>query len=197
MDLRKYAKWSLKAMTHQKQRVSQRAPQTRFLEVSNANSKFPALPNKKKLASVDIASALSLQEGDLVRVLFGKETGSEGVIKRILRKDNQVIVERCNMKRVSNRSGPISREAPIHVLNVVPLDPVLKQPTRIKSRYDMSGRRVRISKLSRCAMPRPVPVRTQKSEKLNKSDKPVKKKNSTAQGLMLAAVSERLRQLSH
>lgn len=54
--------------------------------------------------------------------------------------------------------GQVAVEAPIHVTNVVPLDPVTKKPTRIKRRYSMTGECVRISKLSGCAMPDPVPV---------------------------------------
>ena len=37
-------------------------------------------------------------------------------------------------------------QVPVHVTNVVLLDPVTKQPTRVKRRYTMTGECVRISK---------------------------------------------------
>merc|ERR1711933_568966 len=42
--------------------------------------------------------------------------------------------------------------------NVTLVDPVTKQPTRVKRRYMMNGECVRISKISGSAMPSPVPV---------------------------------------
>eukprot|EP00439_Symbiodinium_sp_Y106_P053497 s2048_g7.t1 len=52
----------------------------------------------------------------------------------------------------------VSVECPIHITNVVLVDPVTKQPTRVKRRYMMNGEDVRISKVSGCAMPEPVAV---------------------------------------
>lgn len=175
MDLRKYIKWSLKAVAPQKMRPEPGPRQLPFLEIDKTPSKFPKLKEWNKLAPVDFAAAMSIKVGDLVRVLYGKDAGNDGIIQSIDRVNNQVIVSRCNMEKVSwnpevfkdkPKSGPhlISSEAPIHITNICPIDPVLKMPTRIKTRRMMSGELVRISKLSRCAMPDPVHVPTKPAE---------------------------------
>ena len=173
MDLRKYIKWSLKAVAPQKIRKEPGPSRLPFLEVGKRQSKFPKLEEPQKLAPIDFADVMSLKVGDLVRVLYGKDAGNDGIIKSIDTKANQVIVSRCNMEKVSwnpdfakatssKERVPSLRsfEAPIHITNVAPLDPVLKKPTRIKTRRMLSGELVRISKLSRCAMPEPVSIPT-------------------------------------
>merc|ERR1711957_1067333 len=60
----------------------------------------------------------------------------------------------------------VSVETPIHITNVILLDPVTKQPTRVKRRYMMNGECVRISKVSGSAMPSPVPVGVSEREEL-------------------------------
>eukprot|EP00913_Durusdinium_trenchii_P000079 g71.t1 len=91
--------------------------------------------------------------GDRVRVLYGTEKGKYGVISRILHDKNQVVVNGTNLKRSfwHPEPGPgkpsrVTVELPIHVTNVALIDPVTKQPTRVKRRYTMNGEGVRISK---------------------------------------------------
>jgi len=138
-----------------------------FLEVSKELSIRPPIPDPRdrKLHKVDLAKEMNIYVGDRVRVLYGSEKGRQGVISRILKDENQVIVSGINVKRSfwHPEPGPgkpsiVSIECPIHITNVVLLDPVTKQPTRVKRRYMMSGECVRISKASGSAMPAPVPV---------------------------------------
>merc|ERR1740129_414993 len=56
-------------------------------------------------------------------------------------------------------------------MNVVLLDPVTKQPTRVKRRIMMHGESVRVSKVSGAAMPDPVPVGVNEREELWAQDK--------------------------
>merc|ERR1712060_1045438 len=100
-----------------------------------------------------------IKVGDRVQVLYGKEKGSQGIISRIDTEQNQVIVKGVNLKRSfwHPEPGPgkpsiVSVECPIHITNVCLLDPVTKQPTRVKRRYTMQGGCVRISKVSGSAM---------------------------------------------
>ncbi|CAK9057665.1 unnamed protein product [Durusdinium trenchii] len=116
---------------------------------------------------------MGVMVGDRVRVLYGTEKGKYGVISRILHDKNQVVVNGTNLKRSfwHPEPGPgkpsrVTVELPIHVTNVALIDPVTKQPTRVKRRYTMNGEGVRISKVSGCAMPEPVPVRPNERELL-------------------------------
>merc|ERR1719356_101925 len=116
---------------------------------------------------------MNVMVGDRVQVLFGSEKGKQSIITRIDRGQNQVIVSGVNLKRSfwHPEPGPgkpsiVSVECPIHITNVILLDPVTKQPTRVKRRYMMNGECVRISKVSGSAMPEPVPVGVSEREVL-------------------------------
>lgn len=154
---------------------AKRYRQLPFLEVSKEPSKRPAIPDPrmKRLIKVDLAKEMSVKVGDKVQVLYGSEQGSQGIVSRILRDKNQVIVSGVNLKRSfwHPEPGPgkpsiVSVECPIHITNTILLDPVTKQPTRVKRRYTMTGECVRISKVSGSAMPSPVPVGVNERENL-------------------------------
>merc|ERR1711920_347203 len=130
-------------------------------------------PRKRRMVKVDLAREMNVQVGDRVRILFGAEKGKEGIVGRINAEKNQVIVTGANLRRSfwHPEPGPgkpsiVSVECPIHITNVVLLDPVTKQPTRVKRRYMMNGECVRISKVSGSAMPAPVPVGVNEREEL-------------------------------
>lgn len=151
----------------------ERYRQTPFLDLSKEPSMRPPLPDprRKELIKVDLAREMNVMVGDRVQVLFGSEKGKQGIINRIMTRKNQVLVSGVNMKRSfwHPEPGPgkpsiMSVECPIHITNVIPLDPVTKQPTRLKRRYSMTGECVRISKVSGSAMPAPVPVRPSERE---------------------------------
>ena len=140
-----------------------------FLRISKEMSKWPSPPDPRdvdrKLMKIDLAKEMNVKVGDRVRVLYGSEKGKYGVISRILHEQNQVVVNGVSLKRSfwHPEPGPgkpslVTVECPIHITNVALIDPVTKQPTRVKRRYTMNGEGIRISKVSGCAMPEPVPV---------------------------------------
>jgi large subunit ribosomal protein L24 len=176
-DYTKYVPYLMRAVKHKVKPPGWRTPEsnqrtaTKFLDVSKEPSLKRPLVDQRKSRSVQVnmISAFNLERGDLVQVLFGRDKGHTGVIRKILPGTNQVIVSGCNVvksyrpsdaeKQINPTLPPlIPVEAPIHVTNVVPVDPVTKKPTRIKKRYSMTGECVRISKVSGSAMPDPVPV---------------------------------------
>lgn len=159
----------------QDQAHKERNRQLPFLTVNKANSWRPPIPDprNKRIVKVDMAREFNLVVGDRVKVLFGPEKGSLGIVGRIWHDKNQVLVTGINTKRTfwHPEPGPgkpslMTVEAPIHITNVVLVDPVTKNPTRVKRRYMMNGEMVRISKVSGCAMPAPVPVGVNEREAL-------------------------------
>ncbi|MCD8300735.1 MAG: 50S ribosomal protein L24 [Clostridiales bacterium] len=79
---------------------------------------------------------LKIKEGDMVRVIAGKDKGKEGKVTSVDAKHSRVIVDGVNkvskhMKpTMANQSGGIiEQEAPIHISNVMYLDN--GEPTRI------------------------------------------------------------------
>lgn len=176
-DYTKYLPYALRAVRHKVKPPGWRPPEssprtaTKFLDVSKEPSLREPLVDKHKAEAVhiDMISAFNIRKGDLVQVLYGRDAGNTGIISKVLPGTNQVIVSGCNVVRSFRPSeaerqlspslpAQVAVEAPIHITNVAPLDPVTKKPTRIKRRYSMTGECVRISKISGSAMPDPVPV---------------------------------------
>ncbi len=96
---------------------------------------------------------MKLKTGDKVVVTSGSNKGREGKITKIL--DEKVIVEGVNIVKKhlkpknNNGNGEIvEMEAPIHVSNVMLLDPKTKKPTKVRIEKDSKGKKIRISKKS-------------------------------------------------
>lgn len=97
---------------------------------------------------------MHVKKGDKVKVLSGKDRGKQGVILEAYPKVERVLVEGVNMIQKHERSsqenpqgGILNLEAPIHVSNVMPIDPKSGEPTRVG--YEVrDGKKVRIAKRS-------------------------------------------------
>jgi large subunit ribosomal protein L24 len=93
-----------------------------------------------------------IKKDDRVVVIAGKDKGAKGRVLRVLREVDRVIVEGVNrVKRHTKPSqknptgGIIEKEAPIHISNVMLLDPKLDQPTRVRFATDKDGKKIRIA----------------------------------------------------
>jgi len=101
-----------------------------------------------------------LRKNDQVVVIAGKDRGRQGKIIKILPGKGRVIVESVNMiKRhvrpnpSKNIAGGISeKEAPIHISNVMLVDPDRNTRTRIGRRRDNEGQPERFAKKSGAAL---------------------------------------------
>ena len=101
-----------------------------------------------------------LRKNDMVVVLAGKDRGRQGKVLRIDPGKSRVIVERVNLikKHVrpnpsKNIAGGISeKEAPIHISNVMLVDPDGNVGTRIGRRRDAQGNPERFAKKSGSAL---------------------------------------------
>lgn len=97
---------------------------------------------------------MKIKTGDKVVVIAGKDKGKEGLVKKLFREDNKVIVEGINMikkhvKPNGQTAGSITEmEAPINASNVMVQDPKTKKPTRVGYTTDKKGNKVRVAKKS-------------------------------------------------
>jgi len=97
---------------------------------------------------------MHVRKGDKVKVLSGKDRGKEGVILEAFPKKERVLVEGVNLVKKHSKpsqdnpqGGIITKEAAIHVSNVLPIDPKTGEPTRVG--YEVrDGKKVRIAKKS-------------------------------------------------
>jgi large subunit ribosomal protein L24 len=98
---------------------------------------------------------LHIRKGDTVFVNTGEYKGEKGRVLEVDRKKNRAIVEGINM--ISKHTKPnaqnpdggiIKKEAPVHISNLMPIDPSSGEPTRIGRRRNDNGKLVRYSKKS-------------------------------------------------
>jgi large subunit ribosomal protein L24 len=104
--------------------------------------------------------AMKIRRDDNVRIITGKDKGRTG---RVLRTDpvkQKVYVEGANIikrhtkprtlrdtQRAQEIGGIVEMEGPIHVSNVMLIDPETNEPTRVSITRE-GGRRVRVAKKS-------------------------------------------------
>ena len=98
---------------------------------------------------------MKIKKNDRVRVVAGKDKGSEGKVIETYPTRDAVLVEGVNRitkhtktgqsNRGSKTGGIVTQEAPIHVSNVMVLD-ADNQPTKVGYKHDDDGRKVRISR---------------------------------------------------
>jgi large subunit ribosomal protein L24 len=104
--------------------------------------------------------AMKIRRDDTVRVITGKDRGRTGRVKSVDPKNHRVYVEGVNIvkrhikprtlrdtQRAQELGGIVEMEGPIHVSNVMLVDPSSGEPSRVGvSRED--GRRKRVAKKS-------------------------------------------------
>ena len=97
---------------------------------------------------------MHVKKGDKVQVITGKDKGKQGVILAAFPKENRVIVEGVNVvkkhsmpSQLNPQGGIFTKEAPVHVSNVLPLDPKTGEPTRVGYQV-VDGKKVRVAKKS-------------------------------------------------
>ena len=94
-------------------------------------------------------------KNDMVVVLSGKYRGKRGKVLKVFPKQNRVIVEGVNIikrhtkpSQKNQQGGIIEKEAPIHVSNLMVVDPKTNEPTRVGYQYLEDRTKVRLSKKS-------------------------------------------------
>ena len=101
-----------------------------------------------------------LRKNDVVIVIAGKDRGRQGKILRIDPVKRRVIVERVNLIKKHTRPNPgkniaggiSEKEAPIHISNIMLVDPDRNVGTRIGRRRDAQGNPERFAKKSGAAL---------------------------------------------
>ena len=94
---------------------------------------------------------LRIKKGDLVQVISGKDRGVKGKVIEVVPDAERIIVEGVNRikkhtkigqnARGAKTGGIITTEAPIHVSNVMIIDPEDGRPTRIGHRKEQVEKR--------------------------------------------------------
>jgi large subunit ribosomal protein L24 len=96
--------------------------------------------------------ARHIKKGDLVEVITGDNKGVTGKVMRVLPDKDRVLVEGVNMAhkhvRPSQRNpqgGRIRVERPIHISNVLPVNPKTSRGSRVRFVTDAKGVKKRVA----------------------------------------------------
>jgi large subunit ribosomal protein L24 len=103
-----------------------------------------------------------IMKGDRVRVIRGNYRDMEGSVLEVLPDQDRVRVEGVNVRKRHTRpsqadpeGGIISMVAPIHISNVMLIDPATEEASRVRMRLEDDGTKERIAVKSGNPIPRP------------------------------------------
>ena len=102
--------------------------------------------------------AAKIRRGDTVAVIAGKDAGKQGKVLRVDPRKSRLFVEGLNMVKRHQRprslkdtqrggkvGGVIEKEGPIHISNVMVMDPRENKPTRVRVERTAEGKRERVA----------------------------------------------------
>ena len=102
--------------------------------------------------------AMHIRTDDQVKITAGKDKGKTGRVSRTDPKRRRVYVENLNMVKRATRptsvketqrggevGGIVEKEGPIHVSNVMLVDPSNNKPTRVRIERGADGKRKRVA----------------------------------------------------
>ena len=103
-----------------------------------------------------------IRKGDRVKVIRGVYRDREGTVLQILTGEDRVVVEGVNMRKRHQRpsqmnpdGGIVTFEAPIHVSNVMLIDPASGEASRIRIQVEEDGTKERIAVKTGNPVPKP------------------------------------------
>ena len=104
---------------------------------------------------------MHIRKGDQVQVISGKDKGKTGRVLILFPKKERAIVEGVNLVKKHTRANPqkgvqagiLEQEAPVHISNLMPVDPESGKPTRVGHKIldegkDTKRRKVRVARAS-------------------------------------------------
>jgi large subunit ribosomal protein L24 len=98
---------------------------------------------------------LHIKKGDMVMINSGEDKGYQGKVLEVFPKKYKAIVEGANLvskhtkpNAQNTEGGIVKQEAPIHLSNLMLIDPKEGKPTRIGRKLNKDGKLVRFAKKS-------------------------------------------------
>ncbi|MCX8105526.1 MAG: 50S ribosomal protein L24 [Ignavibacterium album] len=103
---------------------------------------------------------MKIKKNDTVMVIAGNDRGKTGKVLKVFPKESRVIVEGINLRKRHTKpsqrnpqGGILEKEAPIHISNVMIIDPKTNEPTRVGAKIildEKTGKKkiARVSKAS-------------------------------------------------
>jgi large subunit ribosomal protein L24 len=98
---------------------------------------------------------IHIKKGDSVMVITGESKGQKGRVLEVNRVKERALVEGINLvskhtkpNAKAPQGGIIKKEAPVHISNLMLIDPTSGKPTRVGKKLNDKNKLVRYSKKS-------------------------------------------------
>lgn len=115
---------------------------------------------------------MQIRSGDTVQVITGSDRGQRAKVLTVLRAENKLVVEGVNqvykhVKRSQKnpQGGRLSKEMPIPASNVMLVCASCGQATRVGTRYESDGSKVRFCKKCSATISQIAPARASYAKK--------------------------------
>lgn len=99
--------------------------------------------------------ARHIVKGDMVKVIAGDDRGKTGEVMAVYPARDKVLIQGVNRvyrhlrpSKKHPQGGRIQKEMPVHISNVLPVDPKTSQATRVGVRINADGSKERIARKS-------------------------------------------------
>jgi len=96
--------------------------------------------------------ALHVKKGDMVEIIAGDDKGTTGRVLRVIPEKNKVVVQGHNIakkhvrpSRKNPQGGRINVEQPIHISNVLPVNPKTSRGSRVHYQVSQDGTKKRVA----------------------------------------------------
>jgi large subunit ribosomal protein L24 len=96
--------------------------------------------------------ALHIKKGDTVEIITGDHKGATGRVLRVIPEKNRVIVQGHNLvkkhvrpSRKNPQGGRINVEQPLHISNVLPVNPKSSKGSKVKYKVEEDGTKKRVA----------------------------------------------------
>jgi len=96
---------------------------------------------------------MHVKKDDMVQIITGDSKGATGKVLRVLREENKVVVQGLNLAKKhvkpSQRNpsgGRINIEQPIHISNVLPVNPKTSKGSRVRYEFGKDGSKRRVAR---------------------------------------------------
>ncbi|MHC4122409.1 MAG: 50S ribosomal protein L24 [Planctomycetota bacterium] len=95
---------------------------------------------------------MHIKKGDTVEIIAGDHKGATGRVLRVIPEKNRVVVQGHNLAKKhvrpsqkSPQGGRINVEQPIHISNVLVVNPKSSQASRVRYKIDKDGSKKRVA----------------------------------------------------
>ena len=97
--------------------------------------------------------ASRIKKGDMVIVTTGRNKNAKGEVTKVFKEKDSILIKGVNLVKKHVRpsaenpqGGVVQKELPVHLSNVMHIDPETGKPTRVRFETGEDGKKYRVAK---------------------------------------------------